>query len=178
MLTSEVVTLCAATFSLGIVLGLLAIDSIRRDFAWAPIYLSLLLIHPLCFTLADRADCGFGMRFTSVYVASLMAVVLGRQVFRWRIGRFRFAMILGLGTLTLYLSATPAERVVGEFYQMPAPEDGLLGQALLSLFSAEHILLLMGIAILVTTIVCCLFDRLVRRRRDILMHRRYAHGDS
>jgi hypothetical protein len=66
----------------------------QRSFAWLPFYAALLAFHPAWTVSSLRGDCGDAKRFLSVAISLVFLALLCIHVWRPRISRLRFVVIL------------------------------------------------------------------------------------
>ena len=90
MIISDQVGYYAAAFCIGIVLALIVVTLQQRGYGWAPIYGSLLLLHPAWTMGVMSGDCGLGKRFNSGLVCILLLAVLVCHVFWPGMSKRRF----------------------------------------------------------------------------------------
>lgn len=145
-ITSSQVAFAAGGFAVGIALCSVALSLRDHQFTWAPLYGSVLLLHP-SWTVGLERDCGLAMRFLALAASTLMASILSCQLFCPNLSRVRFIGRLCLVSWAVYFAAAftaQSQRLFGL-----ADPDGVI----ISLIHATQHLLYIALALSVV----CLF---------------------
>jgi hypothetical protein len=160
---SEQVGYYAAAFAIGVTLALIFLSLRQRNFAWLPLYGSLLLLHPAWTMTAVTGDCGFGKRFLSVAASLTMVAILICQIFWPHLSRRRFILSLCLIAWIAFLLdfVKPALPIPDSWRSL---DDGLPGQILVPFFAAGPGFSLVAIVLSLVSFVMWLFDRIASRR--------------
>lgn len=133
-ITSDNVAYWAAIVAIVLTLMIVALSLFRRNFSWAPVYGTLLLLHP-AWTMELGSDCGFAKRFLSVAVCLVLIAILVLEGFGFDVSKRRFVFVLGVLAWIGYFLAFP---LIPWPSWMPHgdPNGGLLEQTINSLSSA------------------------------------------
>jgi len=163
-ITSDEIRYCAGGFGIGVTLALVLVSWHRRSFAWAPLYVPLLLLHPAWIMSLRAGDCGMGMRFLSVSSSLILAAMLICQIFWPYLSRRRFIFSLCLISWATYFAGVVLHQFrMGDFY------GGVAAQALTSfILGGMH---LRSVALALTFV--CFFQGLSDR-----MHHRRSHRST
>ncbi len=162
-ITSDEIRYCAGGFGIAITLASILVSWQKRSFTWAPLYGSLLLLHPAWWMSLDAGDCGLAMRFLSVCASLTLAAILSCQIFWPHLGRRRFILSLCLVSWAVYLLGWPTDVILSHFWQ-PDPGGGFAEQTVVSFIAADSNLRLLALALTFVSLVLGLFNRTRRGR--------------
>jgi hypothetical protein len=87
---SEQVGWYAITFCVAVTIALVALTVQQRNYAWLPIYGTLLVLHPAWTVSVMSGDCGLGRRFDAGVFCLLFLAVLLFHIFWPQFSRRRF----------------------------------------------------------------------------------------
>lgn len=160
--TSQTIGAWAAAFAIGITVVLLLLNAYRGSFAWAPLYVSVLIFHPTWTIGIQNNNCGESMRFLSVAFSGVLGAILFCQVFWPYTSRQRFILVLCLSAWALYLVNWPLFVVASDWLEYPLGNK--FGDELVSAFlAAEKDLLIVALAFSLACFLPAIGDSLRRR---------------
>lgn len=158
-ITSDQIRYCAGGFGIAITLASILVSWHKRSFSWAPLYGSLLLLHPAWWMGVGSGDCGMAMRFLSIAASLTLAAILICQLFWPDLSRRRFIFSLCLISWAIYFAAVLFDELV-----LASFDGGIAEQALFSFTWGGMDQRPVAFALSFVCVVQGVFDRMCHKR--------------
>lgn len=149
----------AAAFAISLTCALLLLSWHQRNFAWLPLYASLLLLHPAWTIGANTGDCGYAKRFFSIAASIVLVALLVCQIVRPGMSRLRFLLVLSAVCWAAYLPL-----FLSFVLHFPLrPGTGFAGELVQSFVLSSNTLLSVAVTLTLIYLVLWLFNRIRTR---------------